>query len=79
MTIEVYGNWGKLICDGEGWVINYDRSDSDSETITDGYYDIVRVDLKRYRNTYVRVPSAIDIVHIGYWYGKYNQYADPCE
>lgn len=67
MTIEVYGNWGKLTCDDNtGIVLFYDRTNSDSETLLDGYYDITKVDVDRYRKEHNELPSNIDIIYIGF-------------
>jgi len=78
MIIEVYGSWGKLVCDGKtGQVISYDRSNSDSETLTDGYYDITKVDIERYRREHGSKYDLVDILYVGYWYGPDNAYAVP--
>ena len=75
-TIEVFGNWGVLRCNKTtGKVIFYDRTNSDSENETDGYTDIVTVDVTRYEEENGELRSAIDIIHIGYWLadGTYEQ------
>ncbi len=81
MTIEVCGNWGRLICDSiTGLVISYDRANSDSETLTDGYHTIYKVDIDRYRRRYGSA-TVIDILHIGYWH-KHDgivQYEQPIQ
>lgn len=71
MTIEVYGSWGKLTCDDNtGIVIHYDRTNSDSETLLDGYYDITKVDVDRYRKDHGELPLSIDIIYIGFWHNE---------
>jgi len=78
MALEVYGNWGKLFCDSKtGQVISYDRSNSDSESLTDGYHDITRIDIDRYRREHGYEYGLVDILYVGYWYGPDNAYAVP--
>lgn len=78
--IEIYGDWGVLHCDRDtGKVLGYDRANSDSVCETDGYHDVTKVDIVRYREENETVPQSIDIIHIGFWHGDNNEYCKPEE